>query len=80
MDNNTKKFNVTFTENTKYNPFTRTVTVEAMDEFHARRLIASQFDSFKFDKTLRIKVPTGKKITIDKVKEVKKDKEEIVNG
>lgn len=69
-----KKFNVTFTEKTKYNPMTRTIMVEANDELHARNLIHSQFGSFKWDKKLMMNIPSDKKIGIDKVEEVKEEK------
>ena len=69
-----KKFNVTFTETTKYNPATRTLLVEANDELHARYLITSQFDSFMLNKKINMVVPSGKKINITDVKEVKEKK------
>jgi len=67
-----KKFNVTFTENKKYNANTRTLEVQTDSAENASRLILEQFDSFKFVKG--VSVPTGKHINIDKVKEVKEDK------
>lgn len=71
-----RDFNVTFTEAKKYNPATRTVMVKARDEEHAKLLITNQFDSFTQEKNVfppRI-VPSGKHITITKVKEVKEEK------
>lgn len=70
-----KKFNVTFTENKKYNPMTRTIMVEANDEFHATNLIHSEFGSFHWDKKLMRNIPS-KKIGINKVEEVKEKKED----
>lgn len=70
-----KKFNVTFTEKTKYNPATRTIMVEANDDLHAIHLIHSQFGSFTYDKKLMMSVPSNKKISIDKVEEIKEKKE-----
>jgi hypothetical protein len=74
MRNNLKKFEVTFTEKKKYNPTTRTITVEAKDDLHATNIINDQFGSFKYDKKLMISVPSNKKIVIDKVVEVKEEK------
>jgi ribosomal protein L20A (L18A) len=68
-----KKFNVTFTENKRYNPMTRTIMVEANDELHATNLIHSQFGSFKWDKKLMMSVPS-KKINIVKTEEIKEKK------
>jgi hypothetical protein len=50
-----KKFNVTFTENKKYNPSSRTIMVECDHIVFASRLIFREFH---------------KKITIDKIEEV----------
>lgn len=72
-----RNFNVTFTETKKYNPATRTVMVTARDEEHAKLLITDQFDSFTTEKNVfppRV-VPSGKHITITKVKEIKEKKE-----
>jgi hypothetical protein len=69
-----KKFNITFTENKKYHPTTRTVLVEANDELHARNVFASEFDSFTYNKKLMMQVPSGKKVTISKIVEIKEDK------
>ena len=69
-----KKFNVTFTEKTKYNPMTRTILVEANDDVHAVNLIHSQFGSFRWDKKLLMSVPSDKKIVINKIEEVKEEK------
>jgi hypothetical protein len=65
-----KKFNVTFTENKRYNPATRTIMVEANNELHATNLIHSQFGSFRYDKKLMMSIPTDK-IGINKVEETK---------
>lgn len=69
-----KKFNVTFTENKKYHPTTRTVMVEANDENHARELVYSEFGSFRFDRDLRVTVTSNTKIIVNKIKEVKEKK------
>lgn len=66
-----KHFKVTFVEQKKYYPATRTVEVLADDELHARRLVAEEFDTFTFNKKLRMRVPSEKRIKIKKVKEVK---------
>ena len=61
-----KKYAVTFTEvYQKYNPVTRTIVVHACDKYHAKLLISDKFDTFKDI------APTGKRIRIDKVKEIK---------
>jgi len=70
--NNEKKFLFTFTENKKYNPATRTVEVYATDEMTARRVFASEFDSFTFNKDLHMDIPSGRNVTINKVVEVRK--------
>jgi ribosomal protein L20A (L18A) len=70
-----KKFNVTFTEKKRYNPATRTIEVQANDELHATNLIHSQFGSFRWDKKLMMNIPSDKKIGINKVEEVKEEKE-----
>jgi hypothetical protein len=53
-----KKFNITFTENKKYNPATRTVMVETSDSLNARQLVYNEFGN-------------EKKITITGVNEIK---------
>lgn len=68
---NYKRFAVTFTEQKKYNPVTRTVELAANDELHARNLISGEFDTYTFNKELRMEIPSGKRIKIDKVKELK---------
>lgn len=75
-----KKFNITFTENKKekYNPNTRTVLVEAKDEFVARRVFAEKFDSMKFDKQLLMNMPTGNKVIIKDVIEIKEEGKDLV--
>lgn len=69
-----KKFNITFTEKRGFSPATRTVMVEANDELHARNVFASVFDTFTFNKKLMAQVPSGKRVTVTKVKEIKEDK------
>lgn len=66
-----KKFNINFTENKKYNPATRNVVVVANDEIHARNIFTAEFDSFTFDKTLLMQVPSSKRVKINKVEEIK---------
>ena len=67
-----KQFDVTFEEtDRKYNAMTRTIKVYAHDEYHARSLVTSEFDSYRLDKSLQMRVPTGKHIKIIKVKEIK---------
>lgn len=69
-------FNVTFTETKKYNPATRTVMVTARDEEHAKLLVTSLFDSFTIEKDVfpPRTIPSGKHITITKIKEIKEKK------
>ncbi|MFA5557836.1 MAG: hypothetical protein WDA59_00025 [Methanofastidiosum sp.] len=70
-----KQFNVTFEEtDRKYNPMTRTIKVYAHDEYHARSLVTSEFDFYRLDKSLQIRVPTGKHIKIIKIEEIKEKK------
>jgi hypothetical protein len=52
-----KKFNVSFTETTKYNPVLRTVLVETKDDFTAKQFVLQRFGRSK--------------VSIDKVEEVK---------
>ena len=53
MDN----FEVTFTETTKYNPCTRTVTVKTIDSDSAKVIVLNEFGK--------------KRVVIDKVKKLK---------
>jgi hypothetical protein len=56
-------YKLTFTENTKYNPVTRTVTIKTPgNEYTARELLLQQYGRTK--------------ITITEVKEIKDSKEE----
>jgi hypothetical protein len=73
-----KKFAITFKENSKYNPMTRTVQIEGVpDEATARFVFATEFDSIVRDKKTFAEVPSGKRVTIKKIKEVKKKKEKV---
>jgi hypothetical protein len=63
-----KKFNITFTENKKYNPATRTIMVEQDNEELAKRLVHTVHGGF--DKNGN----PNNKIVITKVKEVKEKK------
>jgi hypothetical protein len=67
-----KKFNVTFTTKDKYHPTTRTVMVETENAYAAGLIISDKFDSTKV--IHKMWIPSGKKITIDKVEEVKEEK------
>ncbi len=69
-----KQYDVTLEEKSKYNPITRTIKVHADDELHARQLVSSEFDSYRWDKKLMTHVPTEKHIKIIKVKEIKEEK------
>lgn len=71
-----KRYNVTFQENKKYNPATRTVEVRAESEFQAINLFTSQFDSFKRDAKFGFGVPTGKKVKLIEIKEIKNEVKE----
>lgn len=64
-----KRFNVTFTTKDKYHPTTRTVEVETDNEYQAMLLVADKFDSTKV--VNKMWIPSGKKITIDKIEEIK---------
>jgi len=66
---NREKFDVTFKENKKYNPITRTIRVHAIDENHAKLLVQDEFDTFKRNEFF-IPVPTEKRISISEVKKV----------
>jgi len=58
------KYKVTFKENKKYNPYTRTVVVEANNDIVARQLIVSEFGSWsrQFNPELKkyIKLPSNR--------------------
>lgn len=57
-----KNFRITFTEKTKYNALTRSISVIAQNEVHARQLFTILY--------------TAKEVSVDKVEEfVKEDKE-----
>lgn len=68
-----KKFNVTFTENKKYNPITRSIEVLTNSEIEARNIISHEFDTFTYNKKLLMSIPSGKRIHIDKVEEIKEE-------
>ena len=73
MTNNLKKFNVTFQENKRYNPMTRTVMVETDSAVSAKNVVSSEFDTFTYKKEIMMSVPSGKRITITNVEEVKEN-------
>lgn len=68
-----KRFNVTFTTKDKYHPTTRTLEVETLNEMAAGNLISSEFDTWTMNKKLHTYFPSGKRITIDKIEEIKDD-------
>ena len=75
-DNGYKQFDVTFTTNTnKYNPVTRTVGVQAINNYHAEMLTHKTFGSF--NKVHPVLVPSNK-IKVDSCVEVKKEERELV--
>jgi hypothetical protein len=51
-----KKFNFTFTEKSKYNPATRTISISSENELSASRVFYSEY---------------GNRVTIDKIEEIK---------
>jgi len=53
-----KKYEIKFTENKKYNAMTRTVTILALNDYHATMLIHKTFGSFK--KTHPVLEPSNK--------------------
>jgi len=75
-----KHFKVTFTDDSnKYSPTTRSVEVDAEDEYHAELLVHSQFGTFKKAEGVKgvknaLFIPSEKHIHIDKVKKIKKEK------
>jgi predicted RNA-binding protein (virulence factor B family) len=75
-----ERFKVTFTDDSnKYSPTTRTVEVDADNDYHAELIVHSQFGTFtKAEGIAGLKkdifVPSEKHIHIDKVKKVKKEK------
>lgn len=75
-----ERFKVTFTDDSnKYSPTTRTVEVDASDEYHAELLVHSQFGTYKKAEGIKglknaFLIPSEKHIHIDKVKKVKKEK------
>lgn len=66
-----KKFKVTFKENTKWKPNTRTILVETTDPNSAESLIVSEFGSWsRGENGMRV---SSKRIEIIKTKEVKEE-------
>ena len=65
-----KKFEVTFTEKSKYNSITRTVEVLGFNNYHAEMLTHQLFGSFK--STQPMLVPSNR-IKVDSCVEVKED-------
>lgn len=68
-----KRYAVTFKETKKYNPYERTNIVQAQNEAHAENLIHATFNSFHFDQTLGMQVPSNR-IEIIETKKVKDKK------
>jgi hypothetical protein len=71
-------YKVTFTQKDKYHPIQRSVEVQTVDESAARYCVLNEFDSFNnvYEGTGKHRkfigyLPTGRKITIDNVEEVK---------
>lgn len=73
LNANYNKYQVTFTENKKYNAVTRTVTVHAFNEYQAEMMVHKEFGSFKFDKK------DGKMIPSNKIK-IEKTNQEVKFG
>jgi hypothetical protein len=71
---NYKKFKVTFETVNRLPKITRTIEVLAKNEIHARDLVCSEFDTYKYDDKLFSYVPSGKRINIIKTEKVKEDK------
>ena len=75
-----RHFKVTFTDNSnKYFPVTRTVLVDAENDYQAELVVHSQFGTFKKAEGIEglkkdIFVPSEKHIKISKCKEVQKGK------
>ena len=65
------KYAVTFTQNDKYNPITRTIEVQATDEVNVRNIVNNEFGSIR--SRGKLKGEFSNKIEIKKVKVVKKD-------
>ena len=74
-----KEFKITFSDNAKYNPVTRTIIVYADNRIIAERLTISEHGSFTKDKKTGLEIPS-KKITITKVKEIKEKKKKEDNN
>jgi hypothetical protein len=70
-----KEYNVTFKENKKYNPATRTIKVKAEFGHAAALLVADEYDSINYKEGFP--KPSNKKITILDVKEIDQRKEKI---
>jgi hypothetical protein len=60
-------FKVTFENNNRCNPVSRTVEVKANDELHARDLVSSQYGSNTYNKKLFMFIPSTKHIKITNV-------------
>lgn len=73
-----RHFKVTFTDNSnKYSPTTRTVMVDAENDYHAELLVHSQFGTFTKAEGIEglkkdLFIPSEKHIKITKCKEVKR--------
>lgn len=76
MNNNYKQFEVTFTNNrNKYSPVTRTVGVQAQNDYHATMLTHQTFGSFS--KVHPVLVPSNR-IKIESCVEVEEEERETV--
>lgn len=66
LNANYNKYEVTFTENKKYNPVTRTVLVHAFNEYQAEIMVHMEFGSVNFDDKNSKVIPSNK-IKIEKI-------------
>lgn len=72
LNANYNTYEVTFSENKKYRPATRTVVIHGLNEYHARMLCVQEFGSFK---TLVRPPEPSNKIKILSVVEIKDESE-----
>lgn len=85
LNANYNTYEVTFSENKKYRPATRTVVIHGLNEYHARMLCVQEFGSFKA--LVRPPEPSNKIKIIDvievkdesKVEESNNEEKEMVN-
>lgn len=75
--NNYKKYEICFTENKRYNPSIRTVTIHALNPYHAEMLVHQEFGTF----TSRIpQLKPSSKIRIDSCVEIVDEAEETIDS